>query len=528
MSRTLRLTLVILAASISGSCASNVVQQTETDRPNVLWVIWDTVRADRLGIYGYEKPTTPFLQEWARGARVFEDCISTAGSTVPSHASMFTGLLPTEHGAFHTQRMLDTGLTTIAELFREQGYQTYLFAANPHLQKRQNFDQGFDVNEHPWDDDYREEAERIVSGKVATEDRSSHLADKVRAGKELSPWNIKAAGELAQKGLTRWLDGRDRDRPWFAFLNYMEAHAPYIPPRSFRERTLSPEQVDRSYRIDNAPAARWAYTFGLREYSASDLEILGGTYDATLLELDELFRSLITDLEARGDLDNTIVVLASDHGEHLGEHRMLDHQYALYEQLLRVPLIVHYPRKIEPGRDRSPVETFDIFPTLLELAEIDPPPGLKSQAVSLLSPQSSRYRLAEYPAAFEPGIRTIAGMYPDWDSSPWQRRLRALYHGEHKFICATDGRHELFDVRADPGESNDLHASRADVADDLMQGLLELAATLTPARSVPEAPPLSKEQQSMLEALGYVGDSEPDEEELPGQPANAASCGFAD
>jgi arylsulfatase A-like enzyme len=347
-------------------------------------------------------------------------------------------------------------------------------------------------------------------------------------GEELTPWNIKAAGELAGKGLTRWLDGRDRERPWFAFLNYMEAHAPYIPPRAFRERTLSPEQVDRSYEIDNSPPARWAYTFGLREYAASDLEILGGTYDATLLELDQLFRQLITDLEARGDLENTIVILASDHGEHLGEHHMLDHQYALYEQLLRVPLIVHYPPKIEPGRDRSPVETFDIFPTLLELAGLEPPRGLKSLAVSLVSPQTSRYRLAEYPAVFEPGIRTVSRMVPEWDAAPWLRRLRALYHDGKKFICATDGRHELYDLKQDPGESNDLGVSEAGVADELMQELLELAASLAPVESTAAAPPLTEEQENMLKALGYVGDSEPHEEGLEARLATIASCGFVD
>jgi hypothetical protein len=119
-------------------------------------------------------------------------------------------------------------------------------------------------------------------------------------------------------------------------------------------------------------------------------------------------------------------------------------------------------------------------------------------------------------------------MYPDWDATPWLRRLRVLYHDEYKFICATDGRHEVYNVKQDPQESNNLSASDADVADELLQDLLELTASLTPVESPAEAPPLTEEQEKMLKALGYVGDSEPNEEGLQAGLATVASCGFVD
>jgi len=112
------------------------------ERPNVLWILWDTVRADRLSLYGYEKPTTPFLEQWARDALVFEDCLSTANYTVPAHASFFTGLLTSQHGAQNGRLYLDDEFTTIAEVLQSAGYRTYLYSANPHIAAEENFDQG--------------------------------------------------------------------------------------------------------------------------------------------------------------------------------------------------------------------------------------------------------------------------------------------------------------------------------------------------------------------------------------------------
>ncbi len=497
----------MLAALCAAGCGPGGEREVPTapDRPNVLWVIWDTVRADRLSLYGYELPTTPFLDEWSREARVFDNCLSTASSTVPSHASMFTGLLPSEHGAYHTHRRLDDAQVTVAELLRDAGYQTYLFAANPHLQEAQGFQQGFDVHEHPWSDPFHAKALEIVRGKIDAEDRSSGLPMRLQSSK-VKEWAIKASGELAQEALLAWLERRDRKRPYFAFLNYMEAHTPYIPPRHFREKLHPPELVKRSYRIDNSYGTRWAFTFGEHDYSAGDLAALGATYDATLLELDTLFRELIAGLSVSGHLQNTVIILSSDHGEHLGEHHLVDHQYSLYDPLLRVPLVLHYPERFAPDRDSSPVATFDIFPTVLELAGVEAPDGLVSQAASLLRPRESRTRLAEYPAVFEPAIGATLLRYPDWDPAPWKRRLRALYRDRYKLLCSTDGEHQLYDLESDPGELHDLWTARPDLGAGLMDDLLEVSRTLRVAPAGTRVK-LSEEEKRRLVAIGYLDDA---------------------
>jgi arylsulfatase A-like enzyme len=481
----------------------------ERAAPNVLWVVWDTVRADRLSLYGYEKPTTPRLDEWARGARVFENAVSTASSTVPSHGAMFTGLLPSRHGANNGHRWLDDAHETIAERFRDAGYRTYLWAANPHISAAENFQQGFEVEEHPWDPSHRARALQIVREKAW----GTRLGGRLARGQG-GQWAIKAAGELAEPSLVAWLESGSEDRPFFAFLNYMEAHRPFVPSRRYRERMMSPEQVERSYDVDRSWIPMWSYTFGLHDYGEEELAVMAATYDATLRELDDLFASLIETLEARGHLENTIVVLTADHGEHLGEHHMLDHQYSLYDPLIRVPLVLYYPPRVEPGRDPRPVVNADVRRTLLDLAGIEAsvPDGISR---SLLSPADERARVAEYPAVFTGPFDAVREEYPHFDPAPWSRRLRALYEGPHKLIWHEDGETELYDLRRDPGELHDLAESDPETAARLSARLAAIAPPLDSGAGEP-VPTLSDEQRAMLEDLGYLA---------PGEEGGASASG---
>jgi arylsulfatase A-like enzyme len=321
----------------------------------------------------------------------------------------------------------------------------------------------------------------------------------------LTAWNIKAAGALARSALLSWLASSEPDRPYFAFLNYMEAHRPHIPAREYRERFMAPDEVDRSYEVDRSWLPMWEYTFGLRDYTEAEIALTRATYDATLAELDDLFAELIESLEADGHLDDTIVVLTSDHGEHLGEQHMLDHQYSVYEPLLRVPLVVHYPSVITPGRESRPVMNFDLFPTLLELTGVDPPAGLDSRAVSLLRPADERVRFAEDPAFSKLGVRVVQQQHPDWDPSPWQRNLRTLVEGDRKLIWGSDGRYELFDLGEDPLETQDLSDHAPDEASRLQEVLDAYFASLADCESGgAQFENLSPEQRELLKSLGYL------------------------
>jgi arylsulfatase A-like enzyme len=491
------------------------------EAPNVLWVVWDTVRADHMSLYGYPRQTTPRLDAWAANARVFENAVSPAAYTLPSHASMFTGLLPSEHCTLNGQQRLGDEFDTIAELLGGAGYQTFLYSANPHISAApsRNFAQGFDRTEHPWSPGQQREAEALVREKLAPEDRSSELPERLEAAargeRSLTGWNIKAAGKLAQKTTLEWLESIDRSRPYFVFLNYMEAHRPTIPPRAYRERLMSEDEVGKSYQVDRSWLTMWEYNFGLRDYSDEELELTRATYDATLLELDDLFADLLEALEERGLLDHTVVILTSDHGEQLGEHHMLDHQRSLYEPLLRVPLVIRHPPIFAPGRDTRPVMNFDLFPTLLEIAGVESPES-GSRAVSLLRPESGRARYAEDPVHSQAGIAQVRDQHPQWDPSPFERRLRALTDEPYKLIWGSDGRSELYDLDADPLEERDLSGERLDLALRLgtaMQSYTDGLARCAPPTGSDRVIPDSPEQRQMLKALGYLTDeSEPSRE----------------
>lgn len=476
----------------------------EEARPNVLWVVWDTTRADHLSVYGYERKTTPFLEEFAKDARVFEDCQSSSCWTVPSHASMFTGLLPSEHGAMHGAEFLDDKLVTVAEHLRGAGYATYAWAANPHVSRTENFLQGFDVEEHPFDESVRERAieifKRKVPESVSTRELSARAEDR-----GTNPWVIKAAGELGREGFARWLDSaKSAEQPFLAFFNFMEAHRPLIPPRELREALLTPAQVEATYSTEFSWKDTWAYCFGLYEYPPEQLDTLRDVYDAALLELDGLFAGLVAELRARGLDDNTVIIVTADHGENLGEHHLLDHQYGLNQALVRVPLIVRYPARFAPGRDRSPVMSMDLFPTLLELGGVAVPELGVRHAQSLLAPKATRVRVSDYQKPFPKPLAAVRKEYPQLDVSRFESGLiSATEAGRWKLVQQLGGPAALYDLQADPRELRDVSGENPEVAQRLREGLGRLLRSVRPIGQPTEGADRDAEHQKMLQSLGY-------------------------
>ena len=504
--------LAITLAGVTGLCGCSSEKAPPSGPPNILWIVWDTVRADHLSLYGHERQTTPRLSQRARSARVYEDCLAAANYTVASHASMFTGLLPSRHGAINGRSHLADEHETIAELLARAGYRTFLFSANPHISADENFAQGFETAEHPWSEKHRARARELVLAKADARDPSHDLDEEFAHGRPRN-WDFKESGPLAEEALLAWLADEpaetDAERPFFAFLNYMEAHRPYLPRSRSRAQFMSPEEVERSYGVDQSWTAVWSYTFGLHEFSAAELDLMRATYDATLFELDELLDRLLARLEDRGALENTVVVLTADHGEHLGEHHMLDHQYSLYQPLIHVPLVVWAPGRLESGRDPHPVMNHDLFPTLLRWAGVSPPPGLVTDARDLERPDPHRRRVAESLGSFRDPFRAVWERYVAWDPSPWNRDLQACVTGGRKLILAPGSSSELYALASDPLERRDLAAQRPQVTEHLSAALQQhldgLAATTSDSAPVPDsAAVISPEHRARLETLGYL------------------------
>jgi arylsulfatase A-like enzyme len=500
--------------------ASKPVQD---DRPNVLIVLWDTVRADRMSLYGHTRATTPKLDAFAKEALVFERALSPGMWTLPSHASVFTGLPPTTVGAHARYRWVDGHHQTLAEIFGAEGYGTYAFSSNLIASPLTNLFQGFQEQHLTYKGKHTRRARELTSAKLISRDASTEISPSFRSEDPDSGWEravFKDAAPMLSEHFLGWLDGRDEGVPFFAYLNMMEAHTPRVPSLASRQALLSPEQLELGLATDQSLFAACAWVVGEREYTDDELEALGGVYDSAILDLDGATDVLFRGMAERGMLDNTIVVLMADHGEGLGGNRMLEHRYSVYDALLRVPLVVRYPAKVKPGRVSAPVSTTDVFATLTELVGVEVPPDPRRQSSNLLDAERPPLVASVMLDPFESSLREIKQAFPELDLSKWLRTYTALTDGTHKLIRASDGSAELYKIDDDPHETTDLHGVEEEVLAELLAKLETWEAavaaydpTMRSATDKGAQKPHDAATRQQLEALGYL------EEEAPARPA---------
>jgi arylsulfatase A-like enzyme len=373
--------------------------------PSLLWIVVDTLRADRMSLYGYSRPTTPELEAWAKAGITFDTARATAPWTLPSHISMFTGLWPSEHGACIDQAYRGAA-PTLAEHLRAHGYRTAGIAANVRMcNSAYGVGRGFDhYVDYPWRDE--------VSLKAALSNSSlgSMLVEGARRlglpAPDVYPFEYRqSAREIAAKG-REWLDspnfpGRgdvgSSAAPFFLFLNLMDVHGPYLPPADAPRRFWSgPAPTKNNARPEDgwrALRARDAADPEHRPQQQRELDAvsrrLGDLYDECLVGLDAELSRFLGSLRDAGLLANTWVVLTADHGEHFGEHGHFGHGSSLYNEQTHVPLIIIPPlgdgrsggdphSSLRGTRIGVPVSLRDLPATMTELmlpGEPSPFPG---------------------------------------------------------------------------------------------------------------------------------------------------------
>lgn len=440
--------------------------------PNVLLIVLDTVRAQNLSLYGYERRTTPELERLAASGIRFERALSTASWTPPSHASMFTGRFPHELLP-HWHAPLDDTYPTLAEVLAARGYLTAGIVGNVEYTSRESgLARGFARYE-----DYLVSPAEFVMSSALTQTLVAHN----RPLRRLLGWydilGRKDAAEVNRHFL-RWLDRRD-ERPFFAFLNYYDAHEPYLPPEPFEERFGSTKA--RKKPLLNY-WKRQATRSEKKKMSPEEIQAELDAYDGTIAFLDQHLGRLFDELRKRGLLQNTLIVVTSDHGEQFGEHGLFAHANSLYRQLLHVPLVIALPGEVPAGRSlREPVSLRDIPATVLDLVE----PGSRSP----LAGRSLRRTWSEI-GGVEPGGGEAAGggavLHGDtllaefargsFASPPPRRRRAFIGRGQrapqekvqlakslvaagYHYILTGDGRDELYDFEKDPAETRDLAGS---------------------------------------------------------------------
>ena len=493
------------------------------DGPNVLIILWDTVRADRLSLYGYELPTTPNLDAFAKNARVYERAISPGIWTPPSHGSMFTGLPPSQHGVRATYKWLDDHHETMAEVLKAHGYDTYAFSANPFVAQTTNLLQGVDLVDHSFEGKWKRQARRATVSKLIDGDASTDISPAWRPmqGQKTSGTShaYKDAGTVIDDAFFEWVEKRpDQDRPFFAYLNYMEAHIPRVPSMAARKKVMDDTLIDVSLRTVVAQINLLSYTFGKHDFTEQELEAINRTYDAALIDLDAATGELLDGLKSRGLLDNTVVILTSDHGENLGDHHMFGHKYSIWDTLLHVPLVIHHPGMVEAGRVDTPVSNLDIFGTVFDLVGLDKPEEAPLSA-SLNNLPTRNDVFSEMVEATPVAIQRVDKLYGVDNQEQWLTTYRAIERNRRKLVLGSDGSTRLYDLTADPQELTPIAPMDPDEVASLTASLNHwhdsFPAYDPAARSSSDAP-LDVGATEMLEQLGYmVDDKDAEPEDAP-------------
>jgi arylsulfatase A-like enzyme len=435
---------------------------------NLILISLDTLRADHLGSYGHRRDTSPAIDALAaRGVR-FADASATAPWTLPSHATMFTGLYPSRHGVKDYSHRLPERSLTLAEILAGHGYQTLAVAsawniADPRFALFQGFAAG-DVH-------YVKETREGAHGRVVP---------------NTGPEVVARARAL--------LEGRDRTRPFFLFVHFYDTHTDFSPEPAYRARFVSPYggKLDGSTRQLEAIRRR-----GLR-LSPADLRFLRELYDAEIRQLDDLLGDFFASLDESGVTGDTLVVLTSDHGEEFQEHGSVLHGRTQYEELLRVPLILAGPG-IPAGRVvEAPVALVDLLPTLLGRLGLPAPPGLDGLD---LAPTWTGGALPERALFAE------ADHHNRVEGQPMNDIKRSARIGDDKLhLDRHTGQVELFNLSHDPGEQEDLAAAFPERVAPLRAALDRfLAAAVAGETSGAE---LSAEEVELLRSLGYVQEGE--------------------
>lgn len=399
--------------------------------PNVLVIVVDTLRADHVSTYGYSRPTTPNIDRIGREGVVFENAISTAPWTMPSHASMVTGRYPHEHGAFG-EHGLDHRLPTIAEAFRDRGFRTGGFSGNSfYFCRRAGFSRGF-LHFEDYFYSVGDVLHRTVWGRIV-----NHFIPTGILALEEIPERQRA--EQVNASALRWID-RDRAHPFLVFLNYFDLHDPYLPEQPYRSR------------FSKTPNPGGLIDTDYPTLSPDQLQSEVDAYDGAVSYADEQIGKMFAELQKRGLERNTIVAIIGDHGEAFGEHNLVGHRNSLYRALIHVPLIFWGPGKIPAGvRIDRPVSGASLPATVLELAEGRSEGLFSTPSVAELWRNSAAAGNWPDPISEMERYQYTPKSYPA--NCGW---LKTVIDDKWQLIVSEKLPSEVYDWRSDPKENTDL------------------------------------------------------------------------
>lgn len=429
-----------------------------SNMPNVLLIVLDTVRAQNVSAYGYGRPTTPNLDRIGERSVRFQRAITSAPWTLPSHATMFTGRWHHELSLGWNQA-LDTAYPTLAEVLSQQGYLTAGFVANLDFCTEQfGLSRGF-LHYEDWP---------VSIGQTILSTAYGRQVSNVSALREAVGFydllSRKNAAEITNDFL-RWLPAQT-ERPFFAFLNYYDAHQLYLPPSPF-DTQFGPRRTRNKYvYYTHAAEVESMWTMSPEEVQA---EV--DAYDGAIAYTDDQLGRLFAELETRGVLDNTLVIVTGDHGEQFGEHGLFGHTNSLYIQTLHVPLLVSMPSQLPTGVEVSDsISLRDLPTTILDVLELENEGRFPGASLSRYWQNTAE----ESNSAPDPLLSEI---YPGVGGQEWyplaKGEVKSVVLGPYHYIREADGTEELYDLDNDPLEEKDLT-----ISEEYSETLNELRASL--------------------------------------------------
>lgn len=404
---------------------------------NIVLIVIDSLRADHVGCYGYEQPTTPALDVFAAGAIRFSKSYSTSPWTLPSHASMFTGLYEDAHRATKPSLQLDDRNQTLAELLSEAGFDTAAIICAPFLRREFNIQQGF-----------------------------KHYDERIATGPRKRVRQVKTSNKVTKRALS-YLKKRERiDQPFFLFVHYWDPHYDYNPPPEYVDMfdpdyagTVNGDDYSRNRDIATGMDPR-------------DLQHIIALYDGEIRYTDDHLAKLLSFIDGSSLAENTAIIITSDHGEEFLEHGSTGHTFTCYEELIRVPLVMRVPwLKMPPAVIDTTVENVDLFPTMLTLAGLRPT-TFPIHGYDLLPLITNGYQ----PPRERFYCETQMGRRFGWrgERGIWSSLRDAQGNKVHHFRHGADDYHELYDLTQDEGEHNNLFQDRLALRKKMAEELARL------------------------------------------------------
>jgi uncharacterized sulfatase len=465
-------------------------------KPNILLLVIDSLRYDHVSYYGYGRKTTPNVDEVCSRSLVFDEAISPSGWTPPVFSSILTGTYPSKNGA----GAYVPALPTMIDILRSCGYATFGVTISYFLAA---ISRGYD--EFTYLD--RTSARRLILSR----DRRAVAEFAALVLKRGSFRNIETLGTgfLLNRLTKQWIGKHHNQGPFLALVHY-SAHWPYEPPQPFFSQFL-----DEPLRQHVADVKRDVYDLISQGDLKPKLKVIEALYDGQIAWADACVGDLLRYIESIGLSDNTLTIITSDHGDLLGEHGLLFHEFVLYEPLIHVPFLMMFPDMYHTGKRYSGlVQTLDILPTIIDYLGLEPSNLVKDiqgkSLLKLVEHRDSRDFTISERSDWQPGglkarkLDYLEQTYPHFDWRQYEQELRALRTKEFKYIWSSRTKGELYNLTSDPGESRNLIAVERNNSLELRNKMEQWGSSFIPAKQSTLEAELDRFVKDKLRKLGYL------------------------